>query len=231
MRILPGLGEGHGKGGPPCGVVFDLAGDVAAQASQAAAQETDLLVHALELLGMGVTPGHDRRPLGDTDIGLAQRHALALGLLGELLDRRLQELGVGRKGHVLGLHRGVHRDPGQVALRQGARVLGDAQALGQQDLQTIADALPPMAHAGALAGQLVLKEALAGEVLEIGIVHPAFPELLIRERVDVLQHEHADHKAHRLRRAPLVGEKRRQFGVDPVPVEPVRPAPPVHASC
>ena len=41
---------------------------------------------------------------------------MPLGQLAELLDRALQELGVGREGDVLGLHRGVHRDPGQIAL-------------------------------------------------------------------------------------------------------------------
>ncbi len=48
--------------------------------------------------------------------------------------------------------------------------------LGQENVQVIADALAPMAHAGALVQQGVLEELLAGEVLEIGIVHPAVPE-------------------------------------------------------
>ena len=34
--------------------------------------------------------------------------------LPEALDRRVQQLGIGGEGDVLGLHRGVHRDPRQV---------------------------------------------------------------------------------------------------------------------
>ena len=49
----------------------------------------------------------------------------------------------------------------------------------QQNVQVIADALAPMAHAGALMGQYVLEKLFAGEVLEIGIVHPTVPDLLV----------------------------------------------------
>ena len=38
----------------------------------------------------------------------------------------------------------------------------------------------------------------------------------------MLQQEHADHEAHRLRRAPLVGKMRRQLLVEPGPVDLVR---------
>ena len=34
------------------------------------------------------------------------------GQLAELVDRRLRELGVGREGDILGLHRGVDGDTG-----------------------------------------------------------------------------------------------------------------------
>ena len=40
-------------------------------ASKAGAQAPALAIVALELFGMGVAPGHERRPLGDPDIGLA----------------------------------------------------------------------------------------------------------------------------------------------------------------
>ena len=36
--------------------------------------------------------------------------------------------------------------------------------------------IPPVAHAGALVWQLVLEELLAGEVLEIRVLHPAVPK-------------------------------------------------------
>ncbi len=44
--------------------------------------------------------------------------ATLLGQYAELLDRNLQEFGIGRKDDVLGLHRGVHCDPGRIALIQ-----------------------------------------------------------------------------------------------------------------
>ena len=56
-----------------------------------------------------------------------------------MMDRRLQQLGVGREGDVLRLHRGVHRDPRQVALLQGAGIVSEAQGLLQQNVQVIAD--------------------------------------------------------------------------------------------
>ena len=40
-------------------------------ASKAGAQEPELAIVALELIGMGVAPGHERRPPGDSDRGLA----------------------------------------------------------------------------------------------------------------------------------------------------------------
>ena len=43
----------------------------------------------------------------------------------------------------LGLHRSVDGDAGQVALVQGAGVMGDAQTFGQENVQPIADALAP----------------------------------------------------------------------------------------
>ncbi len=46
--------------------------------------------------------------------------AMLLGQFAELLDRSLQEFGIGREDDVLGLHRGVHCDPGRIALIQGA---------------------------------------------------------------------------------------------------------------
>ena len=41
----------------------------------------------------------------------------------------------------------------------------DPQALGQQQLELVAEPLPPMAQVGALVRELVLEELLAGEVL------------------------------------------------------------------
>jgi hypothetical protein len=55
----------------------------------------------------------------------------------EALDRRVQQLGVGREGDVLGLHRGVDRDPRQVLGPQRATLMGHPQALSQQQVQGI----------------------------------------------------------------------------------------------
>ncbi len=72
-----------------------------------------------------------------------------------------------------------------IALLQGAGVVGDAQAFGQKNVQPIADALAPMAHTGALVRQRVLEELLAGEVLEIRVVHPAVSHLRVFEGIVV----------------------------------------------
>ncbi len=52
---LRGLGQRHGEGLLQFLVTLDLAPDVADDPAQAGAQELDLLVHALELLGVGVS--------------------------------------------------------------------------------------------------------------------------------------------------------------------------------
>jgi hypothetical protein len=57
--------------------------------------------------------------------------------------------------------------------------MGDAQAFGQQHVQGLADAVAPMAHAGAFVGQLVLEELLAGEVLKVWALDPTVPNLLV----------------------------------------------------
>jgi hypothetical protein len=77
-------------------VAGDLAVDVADEPSQTRAQELELAVGALELVGVRITPDQDRRPFGDPQIALPERDAVALGEAGELLDRIMGEPGVGR---------------------------------------------------------------------------------------------------------------------------------------
>ena len=101
------------------------------------------------------------------------------GRFAKLADRPLKELGIGREGDVLRLYRGIDGDAGQVALLQGAGIVGNLQAFLQKNVQAVADALAPIAHARALVRQFVLEEFLAGEVLEIGVVHPALPDLFV----------------------------------------------------
>jgi hypothetical protein len=70
---------------------------------------------ALELLGVGIAPGHHRRMLGDAQIGLPQQNAMLFGQPHEPFNRRMQQLGVGRERDVLGLHGGIHRHPFEIA--------------------------------------------------------------------------------------------------------------------
>jgi hypothetical protein len=51
------------------------------------------------------------RLFGDAKVGLPQPHPVLVGQAVEALDRGVQQLGVGREGDVLRLHRGVDRDP------------------------------------------------------------------------------------------------------------------------
>jgi hypothetical protein len=70
----------------------------------------------------------------------------------------VQQLGVGWEADVLGLHRGVDREPLEVARAQRADLVRHPQALGQQQFQLVAEPLPPMAQVGALVRELVLEK-------------------------------------------------------------------------
>ncbi len=84
---------------------------------------------AVELLGVGIASRHHRRAFGDAEIGLPQPHPVLVGQAVEAFDRRMQQLGVGRKADVLGLHRGVDRDPLKVLAAQGSALMRYPQAL------------------------------------------------------------------------------------------------------
>jgi hypothetical protein len=71
----------------------------------------------------------------------------------------------------------------------------DPQALGEQQLQLVAEPPAPMAQVGALVREAVLEELLAGEVLKIGVVDPALAQLLIGQREDVLEQQKPHHEA------------------------------------
>jgi len=58
------------------------------------------------------------------------------------------------------------------------------------------------------------------EILEIGVMHPAIPHLLIREPVSMIQQEHTDHEPHRFLRPSLLGEASRQLLIEPSLVDP-----------
>ena len=112
---LGGAGERPSK----CLLQHRLAGDLAAyvadDAAEPRAQPAQLAAMAVELLGVGVAPRRHRRLFGDAQIGLPQPHPIPTGQTVEALDRRVQQLGVGREGDGLGLRRGADRDPRQIA--------------------------------------------------------------------------------------------------------------------
>ena len=69
------------------------------------------------------------------------------------------------------------------------------QALGQQQLELVAQPLPPVAEIGALVREGVLEERLAGEVLEVRIVDPALADAFVGQPEHVLEQQQADHEA------------------------------------
>ena len=133
----------------------------------------------LELLGVGIAPRHHGGAFGDAQIRLAQLQPAFVGQPIEPLDCRMQQLGVSREGDRLGLDRGVHRDPFDVAGAQRAGRMRHAQALSQQELELAAEPLPPMAEVGALVREFVLEKFLAGEVLEIRVIDPALTHAFV----------------------------------------------------
>jgi hypothetical protein len=110
---------------------------------------------------------------------LPQPHAVLVGQPVEALDGGVQQLGVGREGNVLGLHRGVDRDPRQILAPQRPAGVRHPQALGQQQLQPVAEPVAPMAQIGAFVRELVLEKLFPGEVLEIRIIDPALAHALV----------------------------------------------------
>ena len=74
----------------------------------------------------------------------------------------MHELGVGRKGHRLGLHRGVDNHLGEVGGLGRAGARGDRKALlDQRHELLLAHPLAPARQRRAVEGQLVLEELLA----------------------------------------------------------------------
>jgi len=63
-----------------------LAGDVANDAAQPDAQQTQFPAIAVKLLGMGVAARHQGGPLGDPQVQLPQLHAVPVGQVVEPLD-------------------------------------------------------------------------------------------------------------------------------------------------
>ena len=100
----------------------------------------------IELFGMGIAARHHGGAFGESQIRLPQPQTVLFGQPIEALDGGMRQLGVGRETDRLGLHGGVDRDPCQVLAAQGADLMRDPQALGQQQLQLGAEPAAPMAQ-------------------------------------------------------------------------------------
>jgi hypothetical protein len=159
----------------------DLAADVTNQPSKPAAQDAQLPAVTVELLGVAITPRHHCRAFGDTEVGPPQPHPVLVGQAVEAPDGGVQQLGVGWEADVLRLHRGVDRDSLKVMAPQRAAGMRHPQTLGQKQLQSVNEPLPPMAQVGALVRELMLEELLPGEELKVRVIDPALAHAFIRQ--------------------------------------------------
>src|SRR5271168_3606426 len=97
--------------------------------------------------------------------------------------------------------------------------MGHSQALGQQQLQLVAEPLAPMAQVRALVREGVLEKLFAGEELEIRVVDPALAYPLIGQPVNVLEQQQPDHEAGLDPRPAVLAVERCDLAVDPVPID------------
>ena len=65
----------------------------------------------------------------------------------------------------------------------------------------------------------MLEELFPGEVLEIGIMHPALAHAFVRQPVNVLEQQKPDHETGLDPGPALVAVERRDLAVDPPPVD------------
>src|SRR6202020_75505 len=97
--------------------------------------------------------------------------------------------------------------------------MGHSQALGQQQLQLVAEPLAPMSQVRALVREGVLEKLFAGEELEIRVVDPALAYPLIGQPVNVLEQQQPDHEAGLDPRPAVLAVERCDLAVDPVPID------------
>ena len=135
-------------------------------------------------MGRSRAASHQGCPLGDPDIGLPEHHPVLPGLAAEQDDRLVHQPSVGREGHGLGLHRGVHRHPLQVLRHQGTGLVRHRQALLDQRQELLfAQPLAPAGQRGAFERQLMLETLLAAEVLIVRVLQPARAQDLVGQIV------------------------------------------------
>ena len=164
---------------------LELAGNVADDAAETGLELAQRAVGALELAGVGIALVHDERELADPLVGLAQLDAEPIGEFDELLARPVHQLGIGREGNVLWLHRGVDDDAVEIGWLDGAGAGRDRQALLQQGLEALlAHAVAPAGDRGALERQGVPEEFLAAEILIIRVLDPPCAHHFVAEIED-----------------------------------------------
>ena len=205
-------------------IARDLAVDVADQPAEPGAQELEFSVGALELMRMGIAPGHDRRPLGEPEIALAQRDAVSLGEGDQLLDRPVGQPRVGRVRNRLRLDGRVDRDPFKILGGECPGLGGNRQALlDQRRKALLAEPLAPAGERRTIEPQLVPEHRFAAEELEVRVLDPAGAQGLVAQRMHVLQDQEPGHQPDRQRRmagAGLVDPA--ELPIEETPIDPLR---------
>ena len=115
---------------------------------------------------------------------MPERHIMLTCQFTQLANRRLQQLGVSREGDVLGLHGGVHGDPGQIAVAKDVPLRNDDQRVRALRLLEVVSEIDAEVSPGAvrLADRpvLVVAELRRPELL---------PRLDLRSDHRALEHE------------------------------------------
>jgi hypothetical protein len=131
----------------------------------------------------------------------------------------MHQLGVGRKGDRLGLHRRVDNDLGEIRRLGCAGARRNRQAfLDQRRQALLPHPLAPARQRRAVEGQLVLEDLLAAEELVIGILDPARAQILVGEIMHVLEDRQPRHQPRWQRRmSDLVGIDRAETLLEEAP--------------
>src|SRR5579862_4742554 len=206
-------------------VAGGLAANVADDATGIGFELAKRLVGALELMGMGVALVRDQRPLADPAIGLAKADAALFGQPHQPLARPVDQLGVGREHHCLGLHRGIDDHAREVLRRHGVSLGRHCQTLLDQHRKLrLAHALAPARQRRAVKHQLMLEKLFAAEELIIRVFHPALAQRFIGQVVSVLEDRQPRHQPRRRQgwAAGTVGVDRPKLAFQEPPVDRTR---------
>lgn len=136
----------------------------------------------------------------------------------------MDQLRIGREHHVLRLHGGIDNHPAGILRLHRPGLDRDRQAFLQQRAQPLlAHAAPPARHRRAVEGQVVAEELFAAEILEIGVLHPAGAQLLVRQVEGMFEDRQPRHQPRWQRRhAGVVGIDRAEAPLQKWPVDRLR---------